>query len=144
MTPPTPTDVGIPISFVVVGASALLTLIGVTFKLLYNAMNRRIKEKTEHLHESVVQLDKRVSAYFKAHERLRDKWDDFLREYLKIDNTRGQKVDALFRVVDQMDEAVKQIPRNINSKLDEAFTRSLSEVKLYARDQIHAALKERP
>lgn len=143
MTPPAPIDSSIPISVLITVATTMVGIIGVTFKLLYNAMHRRIKEKTDHLREIMVQLDNRVSAYFTAHERLRDKWDDFLREYLKIDNTRGQKVDALFRVVDQMDEAVKQIPRNINSKLDEAFNHSLSEVKLYARDQIQAALKER-
>jgi hypothetical protein len=132
--------------------------------LLYRNVNRRIKERAETADKSVIQLDKRLNQtsnllveqvntthsalekrlgdYFKAHERLRDKWDDFLREYLKIDSTRGQKVDALFRVVDQMQKSVEHIPRNMNEKIEEAFTHSLSELKLYARDQIQAIIRD--
>lgn len=109
-------------------------LVGAVLMLLYRALNKRISEKDTHLRDLVLQLDKRVNAYFTAHERIRDKWEEFMREYLKIDNTRGQKVEALFRVVDQMQKAVEKIPRNLNDKVEEAFTHSLSELKLYIRD----------
>lgn len=164
MTTPTPADIGVPweIFWSVVGG--LLGVLGTLLLLLYRGINRRIKEKAEAADKSVVQLEKqlgsvsavlteqvnttysaieeRLDTYFKAHERLRDKWDDFLREYLKIDSTRGQKVDALFRVVDQMQTAVEHIPRNMNEKIEEAFTHSLSELKLYARDQIQAIIRD--
>lgn len=136
MTTPNPTDIvtGVPWVVFVPVLTALLGGVGVALRLLYKAIQKRVEEKTAHNHELVVQLDGRVAEYFKAHERLRDKWDEFLREYLKIDSTRGQKVDALFRVVDQMQKAVEVIPRSMNEKLEESFTHSMSELKLYVRD----------
>ena len=91
-------------------------------------------EKFETMGTDVVQLDGRVGKYFEAHERLRDKWDEFLREYLKIDSTRGQKVDALFRIVDQMQEAIRDIRPALNVKVEETLTHALTELKLYVRD----------
>jgi hypothetical protein len=79
--------------------------------------------------------------YFEAHDRLRDKWEEFLREYLKIDSTRGQKMDALFRIVDQMQTAVKELTPAMNAKIEEAFTHAMSELKLYVRDQMREERK---
>jgi hypothetical protein len=102
---------------------------GVALRLLYKNM----KESVVRLE---VRLEDRIGKYFEAHERLRDKWDEFLREYLKIDSTRGQKVDALFRVVDQMQDTFKEIRPTLNSKIEDSFARALSELKVYVRDQI--------
>lgn len=135
MTTPSPIEVAaVPWEVFVPIVTALTGAFGVTIRLIYKAFQKRLDERTAHNHELVVQLDERVDKYFAAHERLRDKWDEFLREYLKIDSTRGQKVEALFRVVDQMQKAVEAIPRNLNDKVEEAFTHSLSELKLYVRD----------
>jgi hypothetical protein len=136
MTTPNPTDIttGVPWTVFVPVVVAFAGMVGVALRLLYRALQKRIEEKTAHNHELVVQLVERVAEYFAAHERLRDKWDEFLREYLKIDSTRGQKVDALFRVVDHMQKAVDRIPRNMNDRLEESFTHSMSELKLYVRD----------
>jgi phage gpG-like protein len=76
-------------------------------------------------------------------ERLRDKWEEFLREYLKIDSTRGQKIDALFRIVDQMQDTVRELRGAMNSKIDESFQRSQNELKLYIRDQLREEFHER-
>jgi uncharacterized coiled-coil DUF342 family protein len=91
-------------------------------------------EKFKTMAEDVIQLEGRIGKYFEAHERLRDKWDEFLREYLKIDSTRGQKVDALFRIVDQMQEALRDIRPALNTKVEEMLTHALTELKLYVRD----------
>lgn len=91
-------------------------------------------EKFKTMAEDVIQLERRIGKYFEAHERLRDKWDEFLREYLKIDSTRGQKVDALFRIVDQMQEALRDIRPALNTKVEEMLTHALTELKLYVRD----------
>jgi uncharacterized membrane protein YgaE (UPF0421/DUF939 family) len=91
-------------------------------------------QKFETLGDDVIQLERRVGKYFDAHERLRDKWDEFLREYLKIDSTRGQKVDALFRIVDQMQEAVRDIRPALNTKSEELIAHAITELKLYVRD----------
>jgi hypothetical protein len=84
----------------------------------------------------VVQSNSRVTELSGDYKHLRDKWEAFLRDYLKIDNTRGQKVDALFRVVDQMQDTFKEIRPALNSKIEDSFARSLSELKVYVRDQI--------
>jgi hypothetical protein len=138
MTTPTPADIvaGVPWTVFVPVITTIFGAFSVALRLLYKAFQKRLEEKTAHNHELVVKLDERVSEIFRAHERLRDKWDEFLREYLKIDSTRGQKVEALFRVVDQMQKAVESIPRNMNDKLEEAFTHSISELKLYVRDMM--------
>lgn len=138
MTTPSPTDVAavaaVPWEVFVPIVTGLTGAFGVAIRMIYKAFQKRLEERASHNHELVVQLGERVDKYFAAHERLRDKWDEFLREYLKIDSTRGQKVDALFRVVDQMQKAVEAIPRNLNDKVEEAFTHSLSELKLYVRE----------
>lgn len=143
---------GVPWSVFVPVIVGLLGAFAGAARLLYKGLHKRIdalvtadaknteqlvardEEKFQQVHELVVQLEKRVGRYFDAHERLRDKWDEFLREYLKIDSTRGQKVDALFRVNDQMQKVVDSIPRHVDSKIEEAFTHSLSELKLYIRE----------
>jgi len=92
--------------------------------------------------EDVVKLDKRLGGYFKAYDRLRDKWDDFLREYLKIDSTRGVKVEALFRITDQMQDTLKELRPALNSKVEEMISHTISELKLYIRDKIQEELRK--
>lgn len=130
---PTPDMIptGVPWEVFIPSVSGMAVLVGVVIRLLYKSMK-----------DSVVKLETRVGKYFEAHERLRDKWDDFLREYLKIDNTRGQKVDALFRVVDQMQDTFKEIRPALNSKIEDSFARALSELKVYVRDQIREETHE--
>lgn len=94
----------------------------------------RTKEEVHILKFTRLEAD--VVQLRQAHEGLRDKWDEFLREYLKIDSTRGQKIDALFRVVDQMQDAIRDIRPAMNTKIEDAFSRALSELKLFVRDQI--------
>jgi tRNA(Ile)-lysidine synthase TilS/MesJ len=133
---------------VIVGAfGAFGTVLGFLIKSVDKAARNHWKQKfdqlekdtqlaTRHTEEMLGAQAQRITQYFEAHDRLRDRWEEFLREYLKIDSTRGQKIDALFRVVDQMQAAVREISPNVNTKIEEAFTHSLSELKLYVRDQL--------
>jgi len=133
---------------IIVGAfGAFGTLLGFLIKAVDRAARNHWQQKFDEMvkdaaavnvqvQTALAQQVARIGQYFEAHDRLRDKWEEFLREYLKIDSTRGQKIDALFRVVDQMQDAVREIPPNVNSKIEEAFTHSLSELKLYVRDQL--------
>jgi len=143
MTTPAPIDiqVGLPWGAILIAGGALLAMLGFAIRMLHKGIHKRIdgtditiKEKSQTVRELVVQLEERVGKYFEAHERLRDKWDEFLKEYLKIDSTRGQKVDALFRLNDQMQKILDTLPRHVDSKIEEAFTHSLSELKLYIRE----------
>ena len=117
------------------------TLLALLVRQLFKASQKNTNEKFANLqekitqeHELVLKLDKRVDQYFSAHERLRDKWEAFLRDYLKIDSTRGQKIDALFRVVDQMQEILRDVRPAMKQKIEESFTHSLDALKLYVRE----------
>jgi hypothetical protein len=133
---------------IIVGAfGAFGTLLGFLVRAVDKAARNYWKQKFDQLVKDTESTrrqmegaleaqSQRISQYFEAHDRLRDRWEEFLREYLKIDSTRGTKIDALFRVVDQMQIAVREILPNVNSKIEEAFTHSLSELKLYVRDQL--------
>lgn len=92
--------------------------------------------KMTNLQKGLDSFTAQIAQTASGHERLRDKWDEFLREYLKIDSTRGQKIDALFRIVDQMQEALREIKPVLNAKIEDVFSRAISELKVYVRDQI--------
>lgn len=144
-TPDPATMVEIPwgtILSVVGGAFAAYgTLLALLVRKLFKATQDNTKQKFDTMQEKltqehglVLELSKRVDQYFSAHERLRDKWEEFLRDYLKIDSTRGQKIDALFRVVDQMQEILRDVRPAMKQKIEESFTHSLDALKLYVRE----------
>lgn len=100
----------------------------------------RFKEVTQEKLESMVskalELDRRIGESFAVHAKLRDKWDEFLREYLEIDIGRSKKVEALFRIVDQMQATLEEIRPTLNTKIEEMIMRVIAELKLYVRDFI--------
>ena len=115
----------------------LALLVRKLFKATQDNTNQKfmnLAEKLTQEHELVLELSRRVDQYFSAHERLRDKWEEFLRDYLKIDSTRGQKIDALFRIVDQMQEILRDVRPAMKQKIEESFTHSLDALKLYVRE----------
>ena len=129
---------------VAVGAPVLAafgTILVFFVKRLLRATEKVYELKFDQLAKDVVQLNQKDDQLFVAHDRLRDKWDEFLREYLKIDSTRGQKIDALFRVVDEMQNVLREIKPALNSKIEDSFSRALSELKVYVRDQIREEKK---
>lgn len=97
--------------------------------------------KLASIEKDLLQLRGSDTTLTTAHDRLRDRWDEFLREYLKIDSTRGQKVDALFRIVDQMQDSLRDIRPALNTKVEDSFSRAVSELKVYVRDQIREERK---
>lgn len=147
-----PTDAtgGVPWSTIVAAAGSILGALAVVIffltRMLLKSYRKSVDKQFETLVSDVHNLEERLGKYFEAHERLRDKWDEFLREYLKIDSTRGQKVDALFRIVDQMQETLRDIRPSLNAKVEEMISHALSELKLYVRDLMREerdALRER-
>jgi len=138
-------DTAVPWGMIVaVGAPVLAafgTILVFFVKRLLRATEKVYELKFDQLAKDVVQLNQKDNQLFVAHDRLRDKWDEFLREYLKIDSTRGQKIDALFRVVDEMQNALREIKPALNSKIEDSFSRALSELKVYVRDQIREEKK---
>ncbi len=135
-----PPDAAVPWGTIIaIGVPTLAAFGGVLLffvKRFLNAKEEIYALKFAQLTADVLQLREKDGELFSAHNHLRDRWDEFLREYLKIDSTRGQKIDALFRVVDQMQDAVRDIRPAMNTKIEDSFSRALSELKLFVRDQI--------
>jgi len=131
-------------TIVAIGAPVLAAFGGILVffvKRLLHATEEIYKLKFAQLQADVVKLEVVDGQLGGAHENIRDKWDEFLREYLKIDNTRGQKIDALFRVVDQMQDAIRELKPALNSKIEDSFCRAVSELKVYVRDQMREEKK---
>jgi len=59
--------------------------------------------------EKLGEAAKRFENIEAMQRHMHDKWESFLRDYLKIENTRGNKIDALFRVVDNLTETTRQL-----------------------------------
>lgn len=112
-------------------------------KSLSRSNQRIVQDQLDKQKAELEELKSTKEKYFEAHSRIRDKWEDFLKEYLKIENTRGQKIDALFRIVDQMQETVKDLRPTMNTKIEESYARAISELKLYVRDQLREEEHER-
>jgi len=133
-----PPDTGITwatlLAFGLPAISAIFIISSGLTRLWLNAEKRARLAEIANLKEKVVQLEKQTEQQAQAFDRLRDKWDEFLCEYLKIDSTRGQKIDALFRGVDEMREVIRDIRLNLNSKIEDSYARAASELKLYVRD----------
>lgn len=124
-------------------ASTVLGITGALLKYAISTAERRFLDKFAAQQEALHKLEEQDKQYAILLERIRDKWEEFLREYLKIDNTRGQKIDALFRVVDQMQDTVRDLRGAMNNKIDESFHRTQNELKLYVRDQLREEFNER-
>lgn len=149
MTPDAAKDVVIVIPWVAVisivaGALGIFSAVfGYFFRKAISTREQLYNLRFSTLDKSVVELGERVGQVFPAHDKLRDRWEEFLREYLTVDSTRGQKIDALFRVVDQMQETLRELKPALNVKVEDAFCRAVNELKVYVRDQIreekHAA-----
>jgi len=100
-------------------------------KALFRTYQQKSEDRFIQLEKDYAEIKNRCVDLNTSHERLRDRWEDFLREYIKVDSTRGNKIDALFRVVDQMQETIKEIRPALNTRMEEMLARAISDVKLY-------------
>lgn len=63
--------------------------------------------------QQLEKLEDKVNTYERTTERMRDRWDQFLRDFMKLDTSRGSKIDAMFRVLDTVNESIKQLRQDI-------------------------------
>lgn len=61
-------------------------------------------------------------------EKIRDRWEQFVRDDAAMEATRGRKVDALFNVVDYVKEEVRGLKPVIFQRLDEGYRKIKTEV----------------
>ena len=84
---------------------------------------------------SVTELDAK-------HEGLRDRWETFLEKYTVLDATRGNKVDALFRTVDEMRGILKDLRPAVADKIDSLFKGAKDELRMYIREEVRNVVRE--
>ncbi len=77
-----------------------------------------------------------VVQLFKAHQRLQDKWERFIKEASALEAQRGKRVEALFGVVDSVKNTVHELPGVINRKMDDLHRAVRSEMKDDLRDEL--------
>lgn len=120
------------IAVVSLAFTAFGAVLGYLMKALHKSAQKNTEQKFSHVmnevgHVSadVVKLDKRVAGYFKAHDRLRDKWEDFLKRNFEAD----QRVRALFSTMDRLQIAIDTIPATLDSKIETEFSVILDELQ---------------
>lgn len=144
---PPVTDITEALAWVGAGFAASATVLGILMKMLLSSYKKGHEARFATLERDLAALASTrrecearertaVEGLVAGLEKHRDRWDQFLKEYHVLDSTRGQKVDALFRIVDQMRETMKDIRPMLNAKVDDTYLRLLNELKLYARDLV--------
>jgi len=99
---------------------------------------RAIREARENCAKNHRQHEERLSV---SMEKLNDSWFNFIREDAAMEATRGRKVDALFGVVDNMKDSVRQIPENINKKIEEIYRQIKHELENELHDFVSVSIK---
>jgi len=129
-------DGGISWGYFLAIMGGVLALTGGVLRLWYRAVITSIEEKHKTANENMLKLEKRMETYYGTTDKLRDRWDNFLKDYFKENTTMNQKVNALFRVVDMANESIRALPGEMNQKVEDMFLRAMNELKMYIRDYI--------
>jgi len=87
------------------------------------------KECEERELRAIIRLDETM-------EKLRDRWEQFVREDTAMESTRGRKVDALFNVVDHIREEMRQLRPALLQRLEDLHTRSKLDLRQELRDYV--------
>lgn len=69
-------------------------------------------------------------------EKLRDRWEQFVREDTAMESTRGRKVDALFNVVDHIRDEMRQLRPALLQRLEDLHNRSKTDLHQELRDYV--------
>ena len=99
-------------------------------------IGERINAIAQDQRECEERSDREIQRIADAVEKLRDKWEKFVKEDAAMEATRGRKVEALFGVVDSVKETVRGLPEAMNRKMDEMYRSVRQELKAEVRDEV--------
>jgi len=74
-------------------------------------------------------------------EKLRDRWEQFVREDTAMESTRGRKVDALFSVVDHIREEMRQLRPALLQRLEDLHNRGKIDLRQELREYVRELLE---
>lgn len=110
----------------------LTSRIGVAIQLLEQSAEH-LREKQDHIATDAKDMLAKIDG-------IRDKWDDFLKEYYQLDTTRANKLEAAFRRVDELKTSVGELRPAMMRKLEENLLTARNDLRddmrTYVRDQI--------
>jgi hypothetical protein len=110
----------------------LTSKIDIATRLLENSAGH-LKEKQDHIQTDAKDMLAKIDG-------IRDKWDEFLKEYYQLDTTRANKLEAAFRRVDELKTSVGELRPAMMRKLEENLTTARNDLRddmrTYVRDQI--------
>jgi uncharacterized membrane protein YgaE (UPF0421/DUF939 family) len=69
-------------------------------------------------------------------EKLRDRWEQFVREDTAMESTRGRKVDALFNVVDHIRDEMRQLRPALLQRIEDLHNRGKVDLRQELRDYV--------
>lgn len=134
------------------------TVVGILVRQLLKSYQEKSKQELKNVRDAcsadIRQISERVSAIAEDRkegeergdreiqrlagvvEKLRDKWEKFIKEDAAMEATRGRKVEALFGVVDSVKDTVRGLPDAMNHKMDEMYRDMRKELKTDVRDEV--------
>lgn len=83
--------------------------LAVIFSILTYLLKRGLNANEQANQEAHSVFKEKITEQAKTIEKIQDKWENFLKDNIKAETTRGNKIDAMFRIVDTLNETVKQI-----------------------------------
>lgn len=84
-------------------------ILAILFSVLTYLLKRGLNANEQTNQEAHNTFKEKINEQTKTLEKIQDKWENFLKDNIKAETIRGNKIDAMFRIVDTLNETVKQI-----------------------------------
>lgn len=101
---------------------------------------RALKQDVMHAKEDQDRVERDAKETLAKIDSVRNKWEDFLKEYYSLDTTRSNKLEAAFRRVDELKTTVGELRPAVMRKIEENILTARNELRddmrMYVRDQI--------
>lgn len=142
-------SISIEVMLAIVGGA--ITLVSSIVGFLMRSLLQTHREKTEQKYNELGNIisglitqrkeceEREIRAMMRVDEvmeKLRDRWEQFVREDSAMEATRGRKVDALFNVVDHIREEMRQLRPALLQRLEDLHNRTKVDLRQELRDHV--------
>jgi hypothetical protein len=104
-------------------------------------VNDRLRSVSKERKDCEEREDREVQRISVQVDKLRDKWERFIKEDSAMEATRGRKVEALFGVVDSVKATVRELPDAMTRKIDDLYRSVKKELQHEMREELR---KQKP
>ncbi len=134
-------DVGIIITVIGAAFGIMTMLLGVLVRQVFKAIQKDISDISDGRKECERREEKAYSRLDTQISKLRDEWAEFKKLDATMETTRGNRVDALFNVVDHWKDEVRGIKPAIFQRLDQLHQRGTDDLRTDLRDYVRGLIK---